>query len=188
MSNRVIRIGMATFAVGLWSLTGTTGMAKSPQHGNPIAGKYLVSVIPCTDCHTPGTFYGAPKMDKFLSGSDLGWVGPWGVAHAANLTPDKETGIGNWTETQIVTAIRTGVRPDGRQLAAIMPWEVLAHLSDKDAYDIAAYLKSLPAVRHVVPKLQGPKEKPVGAFITFPPPPAWDAPAGPPPGAPARKK
>ena len=59
-----------------------------------------------------------------------------------------------------MTAITTGVRPDGRILAPIMPWQDLAHLTHADALAIAAYLKSLPAVKHKVPGPFGPQEKP----------------------------
>jgi len=188
MKQFVLVASAVILAASLGSAVRAADKPITHVHGDPHVGKYLVTVVGCSDCHTPGTFYGAPKMNKFLSGSELGWVGPWGVVHAANLTPDKETGLGNWTDEQIVTAIRTGVRPDGRQLAPIMPWMDLSHLTDKDAYSIAAYLKTLPAVKHAVPKIQGPTEKPAGALINFPPPPAWDAPEGPPPGGAAPKK
>ena len=56
-------------------------------------GKYLVSIIPCTDCHTPGTFLGRADMKRYLGGSDVGFEVPGlGVFYAPNLTPDKETG------------------------------------------------------------------------------------------------
>ena len=58
-------------------------------------GKYLVSIIPCTDCHTPGSFLGRPDMKHYLGGSDVGFEIPGlGVFYAPNLTPDKETGLG----------------------------------------------------------------------------------------------
>ena len=85
-------------------------------------GKYLVSIIPCTDCHTPGTFLGRADMKRYLGGSDVGFEVPGlGVFYAPNLTPDKETGLGNWSRQEIATAIKTGRRPDGRILAPPMP-------------------------------------------------------------------
>jgi len=118
-----------------------------------------------------------------LSGSDLGWAGPWGVVRARNLTPDSATGIGTWTTDQIVHALRTGNTPDGSQLAPIMPWMNFASILDEDdAQAIAAYLKSLPPVTHKNLDRIPPGKKPVGAVIFFPPPPAWDVPKGPPPG------
>src|SRR5271156_177395 len=87
-------------------------------------GKYLVNVAGCTDCHTPGTFLGKPDMTRYLGGSEVGFEVPGlGVFYGPNLTPDKETGLGNWTLEEIATATRTGARPDGRLLAPPMPVE-----------------------------------------------------------------
>ena len=77
-------------------------------------GKYLVTIGSCTDCHTPGHFFGKPDMSKFLGGSDVGFAIPdLGVFVGPNLTPDKATGLGNWTTAQIVTAITKGQTPQG---------------------------------------------------------------------------
>src|SRR5215208_5971653 len=79
-------------------------------------GKYLVTLGGCNDCHTPGYFFGNPDMSRFLGGSDVGFEIPGlGVFHGPNLTPDRETGLGNWSEKDIMRAVRTGVRPDGRE-------------------------------------------------------------------------
>jgi mono/diheme cytochrome c family protein len=152
---------------------------------DPVArGRYLVTLMSCNDCHTPGYFYGAPDTMRRLSGSDLGWVGPWGVVHARNLTPDPETGLGKWTSEQIVHALRTGNTPDGAQLAPIMPWMNYSDILDEgDAMAIAAYLKSLPPVTHKNQDRIPPGGKLMGATISFPPPPAWDVQHVPPPAA-----
>lgn len=146
-------------------------------------GKYLVDAGGCNDCHTPGTFYGAPDFSRFLSGSELAWEGPWGLVFAANLTNDRETGLGAWTEEQIATALQTGNRPDGRQLAPIMPWMNLSKLTREDARAIAAYLLTVPAVKHAVPAPVPPGGKWDGPILRFPPPPAWDAPRSAPGGS-----
>jgi len=139
-------------------------------------GKYLVTVLGCNDCHTPGYFYGAPDEARKLSGSELGWKGPWGVSYPRNLTPEPQTGIGAWSENDIVTAIRTGKRPDGRMLLPPMPWPDLAALTDEDATAIAKYLKTLTPVPHTVPDIVPPGSPAKGSFFALPPPPAWDAP------------
>ncbi|MCA2409352.1 cytochrome c [Rhizobium leguminosarum bv. viciae 248] len=124
-------------------------------------GKYLVTIASCTDCHTPGHFLGKPDMTRHLGGSEVGFEIPdVGVFYGSNLTPDEETGLGRWSERDIVTAIRTGKRPDGRMLAPIMPWAALAELTESDAGAIAAYLKSLPPVSNKVPGPFGPGEAP----------------------------
>ena len=75
-------------------------------------GKYLVVVAGCNDCHTPGFFFGKPDMARYLGGSDVGFEIPGlGVFNGRNITPDKETGIGGWTDEQIAAAITTGKRP-----------------------------------------------------------------------------
>ena len=135
----------------------------------------------CMDCHTPGTFYGTPDTTRILSGSELGWEGPWGVTFPRNLTPDMETGIGSWTEEQIVTAFRTGQRPDKSPLLPPMPWPAYAHMSDEDAYALAAYIKSLPPIKHKAPDRIPPGTATKAPRLTFPPPPAWDAQNLPPP-------
>ena len=106
-------------SVALWLFAAfvisATAHAADPQVER---GKYLVAIGGCTDCHTPGHFFGHPDMARFLGGSDVGFGIPGhGVFVGPNLTPDKETGLGNWTAQQIVTAITTGERPDGRMLA-----------------------------------------------------------------------
>jgi mono/diheme cytochrome c family protein len=101
-------------------------------------GKYLVTPGGCHDCHTPGYFFGKPDMDRFLGGSEVGFEIPGlGVFVGPNITPDKETGIGNWSNDEIVTAITAGKRPDGRMLASIMPWHAFANLAKDDAMAIA---------------------------------------------------
>ena len=115
-------------------------------------GKYLASIIPCTDCHTPGTFLGHPDMKRYLGGSEVGFEVPGlGVFYGPNITPDDETGIGKWTKEQIATAITEGKRPDGRILAPPMPVELFKNLKHSDALAIAAYLKSLPPIKNKVP-------------------------------------
>ena len=146
-------------------------------------GRYLTGIIGCNDCHTPGAFYGAPDTTRVLAGSEVGWQGPWGVSFARNLSSDTETGLGSWTEAQIVTAIREGRRPDGSPLLPPMPWPTFAQMTDEDAHAIAAYIKTLPAVRHMNPKQVPPGVKYTGGALTFPPPPAWDAMNLPQPGA-----
>ena len=149
-------------------------------------GKYLVSVIPCTDCHTPGTFLGKPDMKRYLGGSDVGFEVPGlGVFYGPNLTPDDETGLGKWTKEQIATAITTGKRPDGRILAPPMPVKSFEHLTHTDALAIAAYLKTLPRIKNKVPGPFGPTEKPT-SFVYQVLPPNKYVPTPPPPSAPVK--
>ena len=139
-------------------------------------GEYIASVAGCADCHTPGTFYGAPDFKRQLSGSELGWRGPWGVSYASNLTPDIETGLGSWTNVEIERALRSGVRKDGTPILPPMPWPNTARLTPDDMSSLIAYLKSLPPVVHKVPSSLPPNGMAHGPVIELPAPGAWDAP------------
>ncbi len=134
-------------------------------------GKYLVTLGGCQDCHTPGHFFGKPDMARALGGSEVGFDIPGlGTFYGPNLTPDKETGLGKWTDAQVMAAIQTGVRPDGRVLAPIMPWRSLAVLTDQDAAAVVAYLRSLPPVANKVPGPFGPGETPTSFVMKILPP------------------
>jgi mono/diheme cytochrome c family protein len=126
-------------------------------------GRYLVSVVGCSDCHTPGGFSPKPDVSRFLAGSDTEFSLPGlGVFTPSNLTPDAKTGIGTWTVDQIAAAITTGVTPSGRILSPAMPWSDFAHLTRSDALAIAAYLKTLPAIANPIPGPAAPRQEPQG--------------------------
>jgi mono/diheme cytochrome c family protein len=172
---------MAVASCGRTPTTGGTGggadsATAMTQEEKIELGRRLTVATGCTDCHTPGTLYGAPDMSRNLSGSELGWTGPWGTTYPSNLTPDMETGLGAWTEEQLVTAFRTGTRPDGSPVLPPMPWPSFSQLTDQEAYAIAAYLKSIPPVKHAKVATLPPGARPASPTLTFPPPPAWDAP------------
>ena len=150
----------AAMAVAFASQVPAAANARSPAVER---GKYLVNLAGCNDCHTPGYFLGKPDMTRYLGGSDVGFELPGlGVFHGPNLTPDKETGLGGWTDTQIVAALQTGKRPDGRELAPIMPWHAFAKLTRQDVDAIVAFLRSIPAVKNKVAGPFGPSETPTG--------------------------
>jgi len=142
-------------------------------------GEVLAYTSGCHDCHTPGALYGAPNFESLLSGSELGWQGPWGVTYARNLTPDAATGLGTWTDDEIIRALRSGVRKDGSPILPPMPWQNFARMSTEDMSALIAYMRSLPAVSHAAPERVAPGGKPKGPVLAFPPPPAWDAPKAP---------
>ena len=165
MAQAMFRLALATVAAMAWS--SLSAQAQSPVE----RGKYLAAFGGCLDCHTPGYFFGKPDMARYLAGSEVGFEIPGlGVFHGPNLTPDKETGLGNWTTEQIVAALQTGVRPDGRELAPIMPWRSFASLTKADAFSIAFFLKSLPPLKNKVPGPFGPNEKPTSFVMKIVPP------------------
>lgn len=130
-------------------------------------GEYLATIMDCTGCHTPGALIGKPEQARALAGSAIGFAIPdLGIFYPPNLTPDRETGIGTWSETDIVKAVRTGVTPSGRTLVPVMPYPSYARLTDADAQALAAYLKSLKPIKHQAPAPTGPQEKPKAPYLT----------------------
>ena len=143
-------------------------------------GRYLVTLGGCIDCHSPGYFLNAFDEKTMLSGSEVGFQMPGlGVFYGPNLTPDPETGLGNWTEAEIVRAIQTGERPDGRILAPIMPWQSLANLTAEDALAIASFLKSMSPIKNKVPGPFGVGEQPTSLVMKIVPPAEGAAPPAP---------
>ena len=147
--------------------------AEAADRADAARGKYLVTQGLCTDCHTPGFFFGKPDAARLLGGSEVGFEIPGlGVFYGPNLTPDKETGLGDWSVEDIVTVLSTGVRPDGRELAPIMPWRAFSELTEGDRRSIALYLKTLPPVSNKVPGPFGPAETPTSFVMKVVPPQA----------------
>jgi mono/diheme cytochrome c family protein len=179
-----LAVGALVIALGAWTHNATAETQVE-------RGKYLVTLGGCSDCHTPGSFLGHPDTARFLGGSDVGFAIPGlGVFVGRNLTPDPETGLGKWTTQQIVTAFTTGVRPDGRILAPIMPYEAFKSLTNADARAIAAYLKTLKPVKNAVPGPFGPSETPTTFVMTVVPGAVYanmPKPPAPPAGAPPQR-
>ena len=171
-----VMVVSAAFAlVFILVLSGGLWRAEATGREQISRGKYLVNLGLCTDCHTPGYFFGKPDMTRFLGGSEVGFEIPGlGVFHGPNLTPDNETGLGRWSTEEIIVAFQTGTRPDGRILAPIMPWHAFGQLTKEDAMAIAAFLKSLPPVSNKVPGPFGPTETPTSFVfkVVAPPVPA----------------
>lgn len=129
---------------------GAADKAESPR------GAYLVNTImACGNCHTPRDADGKPVAERALSGG-LAFNTPAIIATAPNITPDRETGIGSWSDAEIKRALVEGSRPDhgrlaGVALAAIMPANFYKALLPDDLDAIIAYLRSVKPIRNEVP-------------------------------------
>jgi cytochrome c553 len=171
------KLGLAVAALGAASLSACNHEeARTSAHGNEAGGnaaaagadpasrvergRYLATIMDCAGCHNAGAF--GPNAEAGpLQGGTVGFEIPnLGVFYPPNLTPHQETGLGRWSEAEIVAAVRTGRRPDGRELAPAMPWRNYAALTDADAGALAAYLKSLPPVERRVPAPATPETAP----------------------------
>jgi mono/diheme cytochrome c family protein len=166
MQQSVVLLAVLAMAVGY-----TVARGAGDESAPVARAQYLVQLAGCTDCHTPGHLLGKPDMSRFLAGSDVGFEVPGlGIFAGPNLTPDNDTGLGNWTKDEIASAIQTGARPDGRILASVMPWRAYAGLTKSDAAAIVEYLRSLPPISHKVPGPFGLDERPAMFRMTIMPP------------------
>lgn len=130
-------------------------------------GEYLATIMDCGGCHTTGALTGKPDPNRYLAGSQVGFQIPGlGIFYPPNLTSDRETGLGSWSEADIVKAVRQGVRPDARQLVPVMPYPHYSKLTDADAHALAAYLKSVKPIRNAAPAMVGATEKPTAPYLT----------------------
>jgi len=160
---------LAAIAAGLGAVTLAALTIAGPllAHAQPAPpqsrGEYLARIMDCGGCHTGGALAGQPDPKLHLAGSTIGFGIPdLGIFYPPNLTSDRETGLGAWSEADFIRAVRQGVRPDGRTLSPVMPWMSYAALTDEDAQALAAYLKALPPVQNRVPPMT-PSGKPAPA-------------------------
>ena len=121
-------------------------------------GRYLVELLGCANCHTDGALIGEPRQSMKLAGSKVGiaYTNPLenkhpGVVFPSNLTPDPETGIGSWSDIEVMKMIRSGIDRHGRRKLSVMPWPAYSIIADDDALSIVMYLRSLEPIRHQVP-------------------------------------
>ena len=120
-------------------------------------GRYLVTIAQCLDCHS--SIIGIPPQPdpKGLGAGDL--LSEKTGVYAPNLTSDPETGLGRVPDELLVRAIRQGVGWDGRRLHAAMPWSEYSALADEDVRSIVVYLRSLPPVKHALPRTKPNPER-----------------------------
>lgn len=145
----------------------TPAVAQTPAE----RGGYLVNTLmTCNNCHTPMGPQG-PDFSKALSGGLTFDEPPFKVT-ASNMTPDPDTGLGKWTDAQIKTLLRKGVRPDGTKVAPIMPTGFYEILTDKDVDAIVAYLRTVTPVKNQSPapvyKMAFERDIPPGADKPMP--------------------
>jgi mono/diheme cytochrome c family protein len=162
----VVAIAVVAVAIGLWIVRGPGPMAFADgpkvaladyRGGNPAGvpaalaqasvverGAYLARAADCMVCHTTAG-------GKEYAGG-LGFKLPFGTLYSTNITPDKETGIGNYSDQDFLAAMHRGIRSDGARLYPAMPFTSYTYVSDADALAIKAYLFSLPPVRAAAPE------------------------------------
>jgi hypothetical protein len=116
-------------------------------------GRYLVTLAQCFDCHSPiDSTLLLPLPGKEGSGDIIDSAGSMPIV-APNITPDLKTGAGGWTDDMFVRAIREGFGHDGRPLESSMFSEYYSAFTDEDVASIVVYLRTLPPVRHELPRV-----------------------------------
>ncbi len=106
-------------------------------------GKYVFGAAAGCGCHT------VPK--QALNAGGRKYDGPFGTVYSSNITPDPTTGIGKWTDEQIITATRAGRRPNGERLIPVHPYTVFNGMAEQDLKDVVVYLRSVPPVNRATP-------------------------------------
>ncbi|MGH7054060.1 MAG: c-type cytochrome [Stellaceae bacterium] len=132
----------AAFAVCLLLAVTRSASGAAAESGIIARGAYLANAADCVSCHTDKEHHGRP----YAGGRAI--PTPFGTFYSPNITPDRETGIGRWTDVQFLRALHDGVRPDGSNLYPAFPYPSFTRITDADALAIKAYLFSLPPVRH----------------------------------------
>lgn len=138
---------------------GSKAAPAAPTQVQLARGRYLVEhVAVCVTCHS--TINGKGDLQPVAGRKGAGDYFPDETAPfriiAPNITPDRETGAGTWTDAQFARAIREGVGNDGRRLFPVMPYLLFRTMSDQDLAAVIAYLRSLPPVKNSLPKTPVP--------------------------------
>ena len=138
--------------------------AAAPADATLIArGAFIAGISGCPQCHTPFGPNG-PDMAKAWAGG-LEVPEAFGTWRSPNITQDKKTGIGGWTDAEILASVREGKRPDGSGLYPIMPWPFYHRMSDDDGKALVAFLRTIAPIENAVagntdlklPKMELPK-------------------------------
>src|SRR5215469_16110158 len=170
----MIRVGMVALALGAalmsTAIVQTANAQTATQTDLVKRGDYLVNTImTCGNCHSPKGPPSAVAGKEFTGGPPFD-LPPFTVT-PSNITQDKETGIGSWSDADIKKLLRTGVRPNGVPIASIMPVGFYGIITDSDMDAIVAYLRTLKPISNKVPdpiyKMQTERQVFPGAETAF---------------------
>ncbi|HXG20673.1 MAG TPA: cytochrome c [Methylomirabilota bacterium] len=127
-----------TFTLGVLCVLPDISRAQRIQSDRITRGRYIFALAGGCGCHTP--------KDGPVNAGGRPLKTPYGTFYGTNITPDPVHGVGNWTDQQIIDAIRLGIRPDGSVMSPVMPYPAFNEMSDQDVSDLVAYLRTLPPV------------------------------------------
>ncbi len=156
---------LSIFALAVLAVFSGSGLAIAQTQEELLSrGKYIFTAIQGCGCHTSKNRDGSYNMNMHFAGApskpppkgppqNTGWRNPrWKKLYARNITPDPETGIGKWTESDFITAMRTGLTPDRRVLDPFMPWGHFKGITDRDLKSMWAYLRTVKPIKNKVPE------------------------------------
>ena len=155
VANRVAR---SRFGIALPPAWGppVTSVPDVPTSDRVRYGAYLAGpVAHCVECHSPAGADGMADLTRLGAGG-FAFHGPWGVSYAANITSDLETGLGRWTDSEIVASIHGARRGGGRVLPPMPVDYYVSGISPADLEALLAYLRSIPPIRNAVPGPEPP--------------------------------
>ncbi|HVQ74301.1 MAG TPA: cytochrome c [Candidatus Binatia bacterium] len=132
--------GLCLLALAAWS-----PRAEAASPAEIVHGKYVFAATGGCGCHTE------PGKERALNAGGRQFDGPFGTVYSTNITPDRDTGLGAWTDEQIITAIRLGRRPDGGRILPVHPYTVFNGMAAGDLKALVAYLRSLPPISRKTP-------------------------------------
>ena len=138
----------------LLTMPKTVPASELPAHTPDLAnGEYIFTAGGCAECHAePLAKCKDTKIkDKTRLAGGRCLKTPFGVFNVPNISPDKETGIGNWSTLDFVNAMKRGIGPGGVHLYPAFPYTSYQHMTYEDLIDLKAYLDTLPAVKHKTP-------------------------------------
>jgi mono/diheme cytochrome c family protein len=159
----VLVVGAITFTIGWRPFIGPktrplTGRKFEATPARMARGQYLVENLGCFDCHGEHDWkkHDAPMVPgtRGAGYAEFPMAGLPGRVVPPNITPDPETGAGNWTDDQLARAIREGIGHDGRALFPFMPYPDMAAMSDEDLASVIVYIRSIPPVHKALPKTE----------------------------------
>lgn len=154
MIRKLIAVLVVLAIVGLgafWFLSAPRTFAASdlPDHTPDVAnGEYIFWAGGCSSCHAAPS---ATGDDLLTLGGGLTLKTAFGDFHVPNISPDKATGIGDWSALDLVNAMKRGVRKDGTHLYPAFPYTSYQHMTFEDIIDLKAFLDTLPPVENAVP-------------------------------------
>jgi len=169
MRKLIVLAAMCSLAIAAFYISSCKGKKSEPQVNNKEdslkkvleRGEYLtLHVVPCLDCHSKRDFtkFSGPVVpgSEGMGGEvfDQKLAGVPGTVYAKNITPDNETGIGTWTDDEILRAMTQGINKKGDTLFPIMPYVNFNHMAKEDLLSIIAYIRTLKPIKNKVPERQ----------------------------------